>query len=62
MAKAETSVEELVGMIELRECRLPEMQRHNACPLYTIIQSAGFPVSWTLAPYSTKPFSNRSGD
>jgi hypothetical protein len=36
LAKAEASVEELVGMIERGELRLPEMQRR-----YSIIEKSG---------------------
>ena len=45
MAKAEASVEELVGMIERGELRLPEMQRQLRLALDAGARPAGFAVS-----------------
>lgn len=37
MAKAEATVEELVGMIERGELRLPEMQRRYVTTLHNVL-------------------------
>jgi hypothetical protein len=48
MAKAEASVEELVGMIERGELRLPEMQRRYVWRS----TRARFALSWLATPPS----------
>ena len=55
MAKAEASVEELVGMIERGELRLPEMQRQY------VWRSTRVRVCWILSIAATPPGQSCSG-